>query len=233
MSQNFYSAYSTLTTLYGLTDIKEEDFEEIGLVAWNQIGNKRTKLYRYRANIDCNNDYTVELPCNVDQIEAVTFTWEDWNYVSNKTINGDYGSQFTEGYIEQRKWIKSPNYISGSFAKFEHVGDTLYFDRNYGPVNVLYKGIIVDEDTGLPEITDAEALAIATFVAYSVLQKEALLTRNKDTMQFAQVLQQDWLKRCSQARVGEYFSQNDLNEILDAKSSWNRKIFNKSFKPYK
>jgi hypothetical protein len=38
---------------------------------------------------------------------------------------------------------------------------------------------------------------------------------------------------CDAARVAPSMSQNDFNRILDAKSSWNRKIFNKSYKPIK
>jgi hypothetical protein len=53
----------------------------------------------------------------------------------------------------------------------------LYFSRNYGTLNILYKGIIADED-GLPELTDKEANAIATFIAYSNKYKEGLKTNN-------------------------------------------------------
>ena len=79
-----------------------EDFEEIGLIAWNRIGNKQTRLYRYSIDVDCSTK-AVALPCNCDEIEAVTLPYEDWNYVTNTTANGDYDSQFTENYIELRK----------------------------------------------------------------------------------------------------------------------------------
>jgi hypothetical protein len=36
---------------------------------------------------------------------------------------------------------------------------------------------------------------------------------------------------CDQARVPEEITQNEANDILDAKSSWNRKHYNKSLKP--
>jgi hypothetical protein len=44
-------------------------------------------------------------------------------------------------------------------------------------VNILYKGILVD-DEGLPEITDKEATAIATYIAYVIKFKEGLQTNN-------------------------------------------------------
>ena len=49
----------------------------------------------------------------------------------------------------------------------------------------------------------------------------------------AQYLYQQWLKYCDSARVPLYINQNEMNEILDSKSSWNRKIYNKSYKPVK
>jgi hypothetical protein len=44
-------------------------------------------------------------------------------------------------------------------------------------VNILYKGILADED-GLPELTDKEATAIATYIAYVTKFKEGLITNN-------------------------------------------------------
>ena len=38
---------------------------------------------------------------------------------------------------------------------------------------------------------------------------------------------------CSQARIPEYLNQNEMDEILNAKSSWDRKSYNKTFKPIK
>ena len=52
-------------------------------------------------------------------------------------------------------------------------------------------------------------------------------------LQEAQLLEQRWLKLCDAARVSIYINQNEMNTILDAKTSWNRKIFNKSYKPMK
>lgn len=228
--ENFNSAYYQMHLLYE-TELSPEEFEEIGLIAWNKIGNRRTRLYRYVTDIQCP-DNTVELPCNCDIIEAVTYGFEEWNYVTNDTVNGDYASQFIENYIESRKLYSDPLYVSGKYAKFERVGDTLYFEKNYGHVNILYKGIIVDEE-GLPEINHKEKDAIACYCAYTKRFKEGWKNHNQNMLQEAQLLEQRWLKLCDSARVPIHLSQNDMNEILDAKSNWNRKIFNKSYKPLK
>ena len=63
--------------------------------------------------------------------------------------------------------------------------------------------------------------------------KKALLTRDQASMQLAQMLEQKWLKLCTQARVPDYINQNEMDEILNVATSWDRKRFGKSFKPIK
>lgn len=225
---DFNYIYTVANSLYGL-ELEPEQFEELGLTAWNLIGNKTVRLYNYSADISCDN-LSVQLPCNCDIIEAVTYNHEDWNYSTNKTVNGDYNSQFTEQYIEARKLYQAPLYISGKYAKYERVGDTLYFDKDYGKVNILYKGVILDED-GLPKVNEKEALAIATYIAFATKQKQGWITNNQNIIQLAQYLYQQWLKYCDSARVPLSIDQNTMNQVLDAKSSWNRKVYNKAYKP--
>lgn len=228
--ENFNSAYAHAHLLYQL-EIPPENFEEIGLIAWNKIGNKQIRLYRTRLKIETDGNY-VELPCNCDMLEAVTYDFEDWKYTTNDTVNGDYNSQFTENYIEGRKLYNNPMYISGKLAKYEQVGNVLYFDKNYGHVNILYKGVLLDEE-GLPYINHKEKDAIACYCAFATKFKEGWTLNNQNILQQAQYLEQRWLKLCDAARVPTHLTQNQMNEILDAKTNWNRKIFGKSYKPYK
>ena len=46
----------------------------------------------------------------------------------------------------------------------------------------------------------------------------------------AQDLKQQWLFHCDAARVSDYVNQNEMDAILNAQSSWNRKTFGKSYK---
>lgn len=214
--------------LYGI-DLDESDYEELGLIAWNFIGNKRCRLYKYSTKLDCTN-LTVELPCNADIIEAVTYDFEDWRYTTNDTPNGDLNSAFIEGYIESRKAFTDPLYISGKYAHFERVGNTLYFDKDYGKITILYKGVILD-DEGLPQITDKEAQAIAAYCAYTEKYKEGLMTNNVNIINIANMLKNEWNRFVDAARVSDYVNQNEMNEILDIGTRYDRKIFNKSYKP--
>lgn len=227
---NFHYAMSLMETLYGIT-MPEDQFEEIALVGWGLIGNKRVRLYRFSVCVDDCSD-GIQLPCNCDEIESVNTDFEDWNYSTNDTPNGDINSAYTESYIESRKAFNSPLYESGKFIKYERVGNTLYFDRSYRQVTVLYRGEILDDD-GLPEITDKEAIAIATYCAYVIKYKEGLKTNNPNIIQLAETLRQKWLLQVDQARTDYYMSQNEWDQILDAKTDWNRKQFNKSYKIYR
>ena len=218
-------------SLYGI-ELQEDTFEEIALVAWNLIGNKRTRTYRYTACMNACSDNSIQLPCNADILEAVTTGWEDWGNVTNTTPNGDTYSGITEQYIERRKSFHDPLYQSGKFIKYERVGDTLYLDRPYTQVNILYRGVVLD-DEGLPELTDKEALAIATYCAWVTKYKEGLMTNNQNIVQMANSLKQQWSIQADQARTDQYLSQNEWDQILDAKTNWGRKQYGKSFKLYK
>lgn len=235
MAQNFHYISVLLDMLYGI-DMEDADVEELGLLAWGDIGNKNVKLYKYCTSIDPI-DNSITLPCNAldldgeSCVELVTASYEDWNHTTNITNYGDQSSAYTEQYIEAGKYHQGSYYLPGKVLKYEQSGDKLYFTRNYGKVNILYKGILADED-GLPELTDKEARAIATYIAYVTQYKEGLKTNNQNTLALAQSLYQQWSKQCDQARV-KYLSQNDIDAILEVGSSWDRKRFGFGYKPLK
>lgn len=223
---NFHYIAVLLDMLYGL-ELEDEDLEEIGLIAWNLIGNKTTRLYSYSTTINPD-DNSIKLPCNASSIESVTIPCEDWSRVTNYSEQGDPRTAFIESYIESSKIFKSSYHVPGKLVKYHQTGDILYFPENYGTVNILYKGIIMDGD-GLPELSDKEANAIATYIAYVDKYKEGLKTNNGGLIQLAKDLEQKWLKQCDQARVTN-LSANDMNEILDIKVSWDRKSYGIGYK---
>ena len=226
---NFHYAISLAQTLYDVEGDTDQ-LEEIGLVAHNFIGNKHTQLHKALLAVNCE-DGSVQLPCGVDVIEAVTYCGlEDWNYTSNTQEHGDLSSLYVESYIESRKAFLDPHYISGKYVKYRRVGDKLYVNKGLGKVIILYHSIILDED-GLPEINDKEAIAIAEYIAYVTKYKEAIKTNNSNVLRMAQELKQQWLFHCDAARVPETISQNEMDAILDANSSWDRKTYGRSYKP--
>jgi len=218
-------AYTLANTLYG---IESDDFEETALYAWDLINCRHTRLYRFIANTD--DEGKLELPCNVDIIKSVHLpvpeaaNADDWSELDRDSI-------LIEGYIDANKHFEDPTYTRGKLAKYIEANNTLYFAHPYKNVMVVYKGILVDEDSGLPLVTEKEAQAIAAYIAYAYLYKDGIRRRDGNMINLAQDLYNKWLRLCNRARITDEFSDNDLDKILDAKTSWNRKAYSKTYTP--
>ena len=230
MINNFKYAITLAQMLYDI-DINDMDtLLEIGLVAYNFIGNKNTQLVSEIVNVDRKSGL-VKLPCKADLIEAITYpNIEDWNQTSNIKNFGDFNSLNVEQYIEKSKQSVDPLYLSGRFVKYRREGNYIYVTENIDQVCVLYHSEQLDEDD-LPLINDKEAIAIADYIAYTIKYKEALRSNNSAIFQMAQTIKRQWLIHCDAARVPEYVNQNEMNEVLDAMSSSNRKLHGRSYKP--
>lgn len=221
------AAYSLAQTLYGV-EPSPTDFEDIALNAWTLINNKHTRLYKYVGDTE---NHELPLPCNVDIIESVHIPIEDAQMTSNKTVFNSIETLFIENYINCWKRIDDPYYNVGKLVKYKEGDNTLYFTRDYKRVMVIYHGILVNNETGLPMITDKEMQAIAAYVGFALLYRESLIKRDKNLMQMAMQVKQEWLRACTAARVPEHLSQNDMDKILDASVRWDRKQYGKSIKP--
>lgn len=228
MINNFKYAISLAQMLYDININDMDTLIEIGLVAYNFIGNKNTHLVA--EIVDVNNGL-VKLPCKADLIEAITDPrYEDWNKTSNIKNYGDIDSNNIEQYIEKSKQEKDPLYISGHFVKYRREGNYIYVNEKINSVCVLYHTEQLDEDD-LPLINDKEAIAIADYIAYTIKYKEALRSNNQAVFQMAQTIKKQWQIHCDAARIPEYVSQNEMNDLLDVVSSANRKVHGKSYKP--
>ena len=218
-------AYTLANTLYG---IESDDFEETALYAWDLINCRHTRLYRFIADTD--DAGKIELPCNVDIIKSVHLpvpeaaNADDWSELDRDSI-------LIEGYIDAHKHFEDPTYTRGKLVKYIEANNVLYFSHPYKNVMIVYKGILVDEDSGLPLVTEKEAQAIAAYIAYAYLYKDGIKRRDGNMINLAQDLYTKWLRLCNRARITDEFSDNDLDKILDAKTSWNRKAYSKTFTP--
>ena len=221
------AAYTLAQALYGV-EPQQYDFEDIAMQAWELINNKHTRLYRYTGNTI---DKRLELPCNVDVIESVHIPINDAQMTSNKTVFNSIETLFIEGYIDAWKRLEAPLNQRGKLVKYREGDNSLYFNRDYPRVMIVYHGIIVDDETGLPLVNDKELTAIAAYIGYALTFKKAIQSRDKGSMEIAMILKQDWLRYCNAARIPAHFSQNDMDAILDVKARWDRKAYGKSMKP--
>ena len=230
MINNFKYAITLAQMLYDI-DINDMDtLIEIGLIAYNAIGNKNTQLNAEIVNVDRKSGL-VKIPCKTDLIESITYpAMEDWNSTSNVKNFGDFNSLNTEQYIEKSKQVVDPLYISGKFVKYRREGNYIYVNEPIEQVCILYHVEQLDEDD-LPLINDKEAIAIADYIAYTIKYKEALRSNNSAVFQMAQTIKKQWQVHCDAARVPEYVSQNEMNDLLEITSSHNRKVHGRSYKP--
>lgn len=228
---SFHTAYTQARDLYGV-ELHPDDFENIGINAWDKIGNKRYRLYKFQTEpyLDDAGAYFIDLPCNCDYVEAVTANYEDYQKTTPTNLPSNNPSGWIEGYAESRKYNTNNLYMSGKFIKYTQEGNRLYLSDKFEYVNVLYKGILADAE-GLPSLNEKELDAISTFCAYTDYYKKALVARDQTTFAMSKDLEQKWLLKCTQARVPDYINQNEMDEILNAVASWDRKRFGKSFKP--
>lgn len=221
----FYSALVHLNDFYGIV-MGEDQFENVGLHAWDHIGNKNNRTYVFEGEIV---DNQLELPCNADIIEAVLHCGE--SYTSTDGISNDNADMFNgsiENEIEANKVTTEFLYESGRFVDYERNGNKLYFKVG-GTVRVIYKGVFVD-DTGLPFLNFKEVDAISKYCAFVHLQKQAMITKDQAMAQIAMMMRQQWQFSVEDARSPIYLNQNDMDNLLNVKSSWDRKRFGLSFK---
>ena len=222
---NFKSVYAMANSLYGV-NMDETSFEDLALTGWDLIGNKQTKLYRYKTSTE---NKRVKLPCNTELIEAVYGGKPDANTSSPISYTGNLDNQFYEDVNESLKTKHHSLYDSNSLVHYRLEGDELVFDSDYNNIVILYHGIIVDED-GLPFLNDKEVHALALYCAYASLYKQSLVMKDGNAFQLAGALKADWLRACNAARVRP-MTQNEIDDILDVRTRWDRKVYGKSFKP--
>lgn len=225
-NNSFNSVYSQANILYGTT-LDTTNFEDICLSGWELIGNRQTALYKYTTNTE---DKKIKLPCNVDMIEVVVAPNVEAQTSSNIMIYPNIYNQWIEGYIESWKKNKNVFYDKGMMLKYRQEGENLVFDRDYNNVTIIYHGVIVDDD-GLPYLNDKEVAALAAYCTYMDIYKQSLIRRDGGLFQLATAAKNDWLRLCNSARIPKHLDQNLMNDILDVKTRWDRKMYGKSFHP--
>lgn len=223
---NFYAAYTHLNDFYGIS-MSTDQFESVALHAWDHIGNKSYQLYTYCGTPENNK---LELPCNLSIIEGVFRNEPDVTRTDGISWFGpEIRNQIIQNYVNNKKFNMSEFYNSGGFVKYELVDNVLHIKDLCGDVIVLYKGIIADEE-GLPRLNFKEVDAIAKYCAFVEMQKKAMISKDKNTLELAMLMRQQWQFACDDARTPLYLNQNDINKILDVQTSWDRKRFGLSFK---
>ena len=225
---NFYTAYTQLRELYGI-EFTPDQFETLGMIAWDKIGNRMMTTKSARVEVI---EGIVNLPCDLDELEAVTTDLPDFQ--SSSAIKDSWNTHnelYVEQYIDFRRGDRDHLFTEGKFVKYDQVGprEIKVYDK-FKHVNLLYKTVVLD-DQDLPLLNSKEVDAIAAYCAYSDTFKKGLMTRDGNMINLSQALEAKWLKLCDHARTPMSMSQNDFDAIGDSVRSWDRKTYGHSFKP--
>jgi hypothetical protein len=62
------------------------------------------------------------------------------------------------------------------------------------------------------------------------MYKQSLIGKDPNMFQLAGAVKADWLRACNAARVRP-MTHNEIDDILDVRTRWDRKVYGKSFKP--
>jgi len=230
---SFEFARAMMINQWPMIKIQEDDFIEQAYYIWKQIGNYYSNAHIYTAKVTPDNK--LDLPGNVDSIKQVTFPKYLYNINLNNIMIFSGGSLLTNRDILD-KWdsYRVDSSITSKYGQnitFRQEDGYLTFDQGDFKnlyVSVLYDGLIVDEDC-MPKIFFKEVLAIANNVAFNKAQS-MIAMGDPSFAQLISLMMKESDRSMAAARVAEGYTANQWDQILDIRTSYDRKHYNRNFK---
>lgn len=232
-TQNIRAGLPVLKTQYGLS-IDEYDYLDIAVDALRDI--KHFGTTEYVSYITVGKDGKVNLPCNIDIIDAVTTEHMGKKSFGTRVeyeVDGIIGTDTYYSFMEiidNLGYIWSPGlggFSGKGYISYQLEGKTMTVDSELvgKKIAVAYTGIIVDQE-GFPLITRKQANAIAAICGRVIMVKGA----NKGEKGAASMIEYytGLAGRLKQAAsIPEDISDNEMDEILNAQTTFNRKSYNR------
>ena len=227
-TQNIRAGLPIIKMKYGLT-IDEYDYLDMAIDALRDIKHYGIQPYVTFETVD--KDGYVKIPCNANIIEGVATSdhgiraYQDRDTIKNKqSTNGSY---YTANSIRSiLSWpIRSINTIDGQLSyKLEDDRIKVYDEFYQGlEICVAFTGYMVDDD-GYPKITRKQANALAAIIAKNIIMKGALLG-DKNKVQMLEMIGKDAARLKQAASLPENISDKELDEMMDATTTFNRKAY--------
>jgi hypothetical protein len=236
--ENFLNAKYRMKELFGIT-MQEEDFIEKAYRIYRRTGNVAVAIHQLCVEVQ---NCIVKLPCNVEFVDAVTT--HDMSEVFKEDVFFSYEENhgpMTSSYYLPDAMLSAPNRVNitksqlhydGQLIPYTIVGknECLKFNEEMEgqKVFIIYRGQILDED-GLPALTNKEVDALAHWVAYEDTQKRVFMKEPG----MAEILA--YIKPLAEVKfqaacIPEYLSQNFFDELLNAKTRMDRKVYGSSYR---
>jgi hypothetical protein len=229
----FLTAKAKAQQLYAV-DMKEDDFVEMAYDIWRSIGNIATKISRYYVNVP--NDLILELPMQAEFIESVTIVNEKG--VIDSFDSQGYKDRNVYAYQERSNLPQVNQSISKSNGKAVNY---ITLDNNSIKVTspdalnrdvmIVYRMVDNDED-GLPLLNDKEVEAIAAEVAKRDLTRklfQGVGLKDKTGVTLLQFITAEAARLMTAAKIDENITDDALDKLLDIRTSFDRKLYNRRF----
>lgn len=229
----FLTSKAKAQQLYGL-DMTEDDFIEMAYDVWRTIGNISTIVERYYVKVP--NDFIIEIPKQAEFIDSVTIIdertiIESFDSSGNKDRNVFSYQERSNLPTLNQSITKSPgkavNYITEANNSIR-ITSANALNRD---VMVVYRAFDIDED-GLPLLNDKEVAAIAAGVAKREMVKRAFMgvaLKDKTSVALLQYITGESARLLTAAKIDENITDDAIDKMLDAKTSWDRKQYGKRF----
>lgn len=227
----FLTAYNRAQRRYGL-QMKQDDFIEEGYNVWRDIGNQAPVLTRYFVKVP--DSYVIELPFEAEFVESVMIVdlpqkREGYDSQGPKARNMAPKIEVSDipavnQSLTSNKYGMSINYVlSGDRAIKITSPDALYMD-----IMVVYRSLLTSEEDGLPLLNDKEVAAIAAEVTRRDLTKQ-VFQGIEGKIQLLQYMTKEADRLMAAAKIDEYINDDAVDQILDIKTSFDRKVYGRRF----
>lgn len=237
-TMNIRSGIAALNTMYGM-HIDEFDYLDIAVDALRSI--KHFGTTEYISYITVGAGGKVHLPCNMDSIDAVTTEEMGRKAFSTRVEFEMDGIIGTDTYYTMESTMTAlgrhrgyrPG-LAGAYGKgyvsYQLEGNVIRVDDQYigNRIAFAYTGIATDLE-GFPLITRKQSNALAAISA-RVLSVKGANRGDKGLASMVEYYTGVSARLIQAASIPEDITDNELDEVLNAKTSFNRKSINRPTK---
>lgn len=239
--QNIRAGIPVMNMQYGVT-IDEYDYIDMAVDALRDI--KHFGITEYVAFVPVNLEGYAKIPCNATIIDAVTASKMGKKVFHDRLLSDMETTADTDNYFLQQEIMNNigygTNYVTRpNLANAYGEGYLSYFLTNDKRIKVdmvhkgstiaiAYKGISVDPE-GYPLITRKQANAIAAIVAKNVLTKRAY-RGDKIAISMLELAMANSARLKQAASIPERMTDNEIDTMLDAQTTFNRKTYRRPTK---
>ena len=231
------SGIPILNSRYGLK-IDEFDYLDIAINELRDIKNFGSTEYVTILTVDP--EGWIDLPCNLDSIDAITTTRMGAKAFSNRVKYDMDSKKGTDDYFTAMEIMENLSFVPSygltsslkgeGYIQYQLKGKRVFIgkDAANNKVSLAFTGIGVDPE-GYPKITRKQANAIAVIAAVTILTKQAI-KGNRNAAAMSELFRGDAARLKQAASIPEELSDNDINSILDIQTSFNRKSYKRPTK---